>query len=108
VTSDNTTWSPDAFTPHVYQKDHWPGLHRQAVAPARALAHGYRAEMVRAARGGLAFAPETGEPEPWAAQGPEPVTWYQHGVAYAEMTWPRLAPHSPTSLADALAQSPRC
>jgi hypothetical protein len=22
VTSDNTTWSPDAFTPHVYQKDH--------------------------------------------------------------------------------------
>ena len=70
----------------------------------RALADGYRAELVRAARKGLvAFAPGTGEPESWAAPEPEPVTWYQHAVAYAEMKWPRLAPHSRASLADALA-----
>jgi len=31
------------------------------------------------------------------------VTWYQHAVAYGEMKWPRLAPHSRASLADALA-----
>jgi hypothetical protein len=31
------------------------------------------------------------------------VTWYQHAVAYAEMKWPHLAPHSRASLADALA-----
>ena len=31
------------------------------------------------------------------------MTWYQHAVAYAEMKWPRLAPHSRASLADTLA-----
>jgi hypothetical protein len=31
------------------------------------------------------------------------VTWYQHAVAYAQMIWPHLAPHSRASLADALA-----
>jgi len=69
----------------------------------RALADSYRAELVRAARRGLAFTPATGEPESWAAPEPEPVTWYRHAVAYAEMKWPRLAPHSRASLADALA-----
>jgi len=69
----------------------------------RALADSYRAELVRAARKGLAFAPGAGEPESWAAPGPEPVTWYRHAVAYAEMKWPHLAPHSRASLADALA-----
>jgi integrase len=69
----------------------------------RALADSYRAELVRAARNGLAFASATGEPESWAAPEPEPVTWYQHAVAYAEMKWPHLAPHSRASLADALA-----
>ena len=69
----------------------------------RALADSYRAELVRAARKGLAFAPAPGEPESWAAPGPEPVTWYRHAVAYAEMKWPHLAPHSRASLADALA-----
>ena len=68
-----------------------------------ALADSYRAELVRAARKGLAFAPGTGEPESWAAPGPEPVTWYRHAVAYAEMKWPHLAPHSRASLAGALA-----
>jgi integrase len=69
----------------------------------RALADGYRAELIRTARKGLAFAPGTGEPESWAVAEPEPVTWYQHAVAYAEMKWPHLAPHSRASLADALA-----
>jgi hypothetical protein len=69
----------------------------------RALADGYRAELIRAARRGAAFAPQTGEPESWAAAEPVTVTWYQHAVAYAEMKWPRLAPHSRASLADALA-----
>lgn len=31
------------------------------------------------------------------------MTWYQHAVAYADMKWPHLAPHSRASLADALA-----
>ena len=79
------------------------GRDRSRSFVSRALADSYRAELVRAARKGLAFAPTTGEPESWAAPEPEPVTWYQHAVAYAEMKWPHLAPHSRASLADALA-----
>ena len=79
------------------------GRDRSRSFMTRALADSYRAELVRTARKGLAFAPETGEPESWAVPEPEPVTWYQHAVAYAEMKWPRLAPHSRASLADALA-----
>ncbi len=79
------------------------GRDRSRSFMSRALADGYRAELVRTARKGLAFAPGTGEPESWAVPEPEPVTWYQHAVAYAEMKWPRLAPHSRASLADALA-----
>ena len=79
------------------------GRDRSRSFMTRALADGYRAELVRAARKGAAFAPGTGEPESWAAPGPVPVTWYQHAVAYAEMKWPHLAPHSRASLADALA-----
>ena len=78
------------------------GRDRSRSFVTRALADGYRAELVRAARKGLAFAPGKGG----CAMGrtePEPATWYQHAVAYAEMKWPRLAPHSRASLADALA-----
>jgi integrase len=69
----------------------------------RALADSYRAELVRAARKGAGFDPATGEPAAWAAPEPVTVTWYQHAVAYAQMKWPHLAPHSRASLADALA-----
>jgi hypothetical protein len=51
----------------------------------------------------MAFDPANGEPAAWAAPEPVTATWYQHAVAYAEMKWRRLAPHSPASLADALA-----
>ena len=68
----------------------------------RALADSYRAELVRAARQGLEFDPATGEPR-WAVPEPAVATWLEHAVAYADMKWPRLAPHSRASLADALA-----
>jgi hypothetical protein len=79
------------------------GRDRSRSFVSRALADSYRAELVRAAAKGLAFAAGTGEPESWATPEPEPLTWYQHAVAYAEMKWPHLAPHSRASLADALA-----
>jgi hypothetical protein len=69
----------------------------------RALADSYRAELVRAARRGLAFDPAFGEPPAWARPRPTAVTWYQHAVAYAAMKWPHLAAHSRASTADALA-----
>ncbi len=71
--------------------------------PTRALADSFRAELVRAARRGQAFDPATGQPASWLTPPPATVTWYQHAVAYAEMKWPHLAPHSRASLADALA-----
>jgi integrase len=69
----------------------------------RALADSYRAELVHAARQGQAFDTAIGEPAAWVAPEPVTVTWYQHAMAYAEMKWPHLAPHSRASLADALA-----
>ena len=73
------------------------------VIPHPGLADSYRAELVRAARQGLEFDPATGEPLLWAVPGPAVTTWLEHAVAYADMKWPRLAPHSRASLADALA-----
>jgi integrase len=79
------------------------GRDRSRSFATRALADSYRAELVRAAGKGAEFDPATGEPATWAAPEPVAVTWYQHAVAYAQMKWPHLAPHSRASLADALA-----
>ena len=79
------------------------GRDRSRSFMTRALADSFRAELVRAARRGAGFDPATGEPGSWTAPGPEPVTWYRHAVAYAQVKWPHLAPHSRASLADALA-----
>ena len=79
------------------------GRDRSRSFMTRALADSYRAELVRAARKGAGFDPATGEPARWAALEPVTVTWYQHAVAYTEMKWRHLAPHSRASLADALA-----
>ena len=59
----------------------------------RALADSHRAELVRAARKGLEFDPQTGEPMLWAEPEPVTVTWYQHATAYAAMKsrpWPHI------------------
>jgi hypothetical protein len=69
----------------------------------RALADSYRAELVRAARKGLEFDPQTGEPVLWAEPEPVTVTWYQHAAAYAAKKWPALTAHSRASVAEALA-----
>ena len=79
------------------------GRARSKSFNTRALADRYRAELVRAARQGPEFDPATGEPVLWAAPTPPVTTWLEHAVAYADIKWPRLAPHSRASLADALA-----
>jgi integrase len=80
---------------------HAAGRARSRSFITRALADSYRAELVRAARQGLAFDPATGEPARWAT--PVAVTWHQHAIAFADMKWPQLAAHSRASIADALA-----
>ena len=79
------------------------GRARSKSFNTRALADSYRAELVRAARRRLEFDPATGEPVLWAEPTPPVTTWLEHAVAYADIKWPRLAPHSRASLADALA-----
>jgi hypothetical protein len=69
----------------------------------RALADSYRAEQLRAARKGLEFDQQTGEPVLWAAPTRPTTTWYRHAVGCAAMKWPHLAAHSRASPADALA-----
>jgi hypothetical protein len=105
----------NAFDVRIYTIRHRKGRRRpfevrwQAAGRARSksfltrgLADGYRAELVRAARQGLEFDPATGEPVLWAVPAPPVTTWLEHAVAYADMKWPHLAPHSRASLADAL------
>ena len=61
---------------------------------SRGLADSYRAELVRATRQGLEFGPASGEPVLWGIPPVPDSTWYQHAVAFADIKWPRLAPHS--------------
>jgi len=82
---------------------HAAGRARSRSFLTRGLAEGYRAELVRAARQGLEFDPATGEPALWATEPAAGTTWYQHAVAYVDMKWPHLAPHSRASMAEALA-----
>ena len=82
---------------------HAAGRARSRSFITSGLADSYRAELVRAARKGLEFDPATGEPVLWATPPSPATTWYQHAVAYVDMKWPHLAPHSRASMADALA-----
>src|SRR5215470_14890986 len=82
---------------------HAAGRARSRSFITRGLADSYRAELVRGARKGLEFDPATGEPMLWATSPGPGTTWYEHAVAYVDMKWPRLAPHSHASMADALA-----
>jgi integrase len=79
------------------------GRSRSKSFTTRKLADSYRAELVRAARMGLEFDPETGEPAAWNPPETAIVSWYQEATAYSVMKWPSLAAHSRASVAEALA-----
>jgi integrase len=82
---------------------HAAGRTRSRSFLTRRLADSYRAELVRAARKGLEFDLATGEPTLWSTLPTPDPTWYQLAVAYVDMKWPCLAPHSRASVAEALA-----
>lgn len=67
------------------------------------LADSYRAELIRAARKGLDFNSETGEPACWATRAPATISWLEHAAAYAAMKCPVAAAHIRAGIADALA-----
>jgi hypothetical protein len=82
---------------------HAAGRARSRSFITRALAEGYRAELIRAARRGLDFSPGTGKPASWATPEPATISWLDHAAAYAAMKWPLAAAHTRAGIADALA-----
>jgi hypothetical protein len=82
---------------------HAAGRARSRSFITRALAEGYRAELIRAARRGLDFSPGTGEPASWATPEPATISWLDHAAAYAAMKWRLAAAHTRAGIADALA-----
>lgn len=64
----------------------------------KALAEGFRSDLVKAAREGESFDPVTGLPE----RKGDDVTWYAHACAYVDMKWPRAAAKSRKSMAESL------
>lgn len=70
----------------------------------RALADGFKAELLHAANAGLPFDPGTGFPFVWAPEPePSPITWFEHAIDFVDMKWPQLAAHSRMGVAEALA-----
>jgi integrase len=67
----------------------------------KALADGFRADLLAAARKGEAFTIETGLP---VSMGRKALTstWYDHAVAFADLKWPRVAATSRRTHAEAL------
>ena len=82
---------------------HAGGRARSRSFITRGLADSYRAELIRAARKGLAFSPGTGEPVSWDTPEPATTSWLEHAAAYAAMKWPLAAAHTRAGIADALA-----
>jgi hypothetical protein len=78
------------------------GKPRKDSRSTRALADGFRAELLSAARRGEPFDVVTGLPLSLLPKDVG-VTWYEHACAFVDAQWPRSAPRSRQSRADALA-----
>jgi len=70
--------------------------------PTRALADGFRAELMHAARSGEPFDVESGLPLSMRRTGAR-VTWFEHACRYVDMKWPKAAGKTRAGMADALA-----
>jgi integrase len=68
----------------------------------RALADSARADLLTATRQGVAFDQETGLPVTMLPTDAGP-SWYAHACAFVDSKWPRIAPKSRKSIAEALA-----
>jgi integrase len=78
------------------------GQERHKTFRTRALADGFRAELLTAARRGQPFDLTTGIPQSRSTSLSE-VSWLPHARAFVDANWSRWAPRSRQSAADALA-----
>jgi integrase len=69
---------------------------------SRALAEGFRAELIRHQQRGVLFDIVTGLPEP-LLRAQRSRSWFEHACRFVDVKWDHLAPKSRTSVADALA-----
>ncbi|HVQ91511.1 MAG TPA: tyrosine-type recombinase/integrase [Mycobacteriales bacterium] len=78
------------------------GQTRKETRTTRALADSFRAELLSAARRGEPFDVASGLPVSLLPKEAG-YSWYEHACAFADAQWPRSAPRSRQSRADALA-----
>jgi integrase len=78
------------------------GKQRRASRKTRALADSFRAELLSAARRGEPFDVASGLPVSLLPQDTG-CSWYEHACDFVDVRWPRSAPRSRQSRADALA-----
>jgi hypothetical protein len=84
------------------------GRDRSRPFMTRALADSYHAELVRAARKGLAFDLATGQPAGVGCAGAGDGDLVPARGAYAQVKWPRLAPRSRPAWQTRWLPSPHC
>lgn len=68
----------------------------------KALAEGFRAELIRAQRHGERFDCDAGVPEAQIRDQVNRLTWYQHAVEFIDMKWQSLEGGSRRTLAESL------
>lgn len=78
-----------------------PRRHSKTFA-TKALADSFRSQLVTAARAGEAFDVESGLPVSLHNGRKAGPTWFEHAERFAAMKWPRVAPNSRRSIAEAL------
>jgi integrase len=69
---------------------------------SRALAEGFRSELITHQQRGVLFDITTGLPEP-LLRAQRARSWFEHACRFVDMKWDHIAPKSRTSIADALA-----
>src|SRR5262249_24599174 len=77
------------------------GREKSATLARKAQAERYRSRLMQAADRGEAFDVESGLPDSLARDA-SPVTWYEHGCAFADARWPKVAAKGRISLAEGL------
>jgi integrase len=78
------------------------GCRHKTPRKTRALADSFRAQLLTASRKGEPFEVNSGLPVSMIPKAAG-VSWYEHACAFADATWPRSAPRTRQSRADALA-----
>jgi integrase len=95
-----STYRGSRGTTHVVRWRTARHTHRRTFATKK-LADSFRSGLITATREGTAFDARSGLPEPMV-RVENGVSWYEHAQQFAAMKWPRAAPRTRRSTAEAL------